>query len=127
MSGSAKFCDKDLLTVGSPCIIEVNDVNSPTGLWWGEVIDVKNHNDWLEIIAKITGGEFKVYSNVRTIPVKSDQYKDVIPHVNYTVYPCTETIIWLFERIKNLEKLRENANNKIFIIKDFLKDILSKK
>jgi len=109
--GQAQVCDKDLLKPGSPCIIEVNRVNSPEGYWWGEVLEADNREMYLEVTAKITGG--RVQFGEMGEPVRSDEHKDKIPSVNYKVYPDTDTTQMLFSRIIRAEANADRANDKV--------------
>ena len=96
--GSANLCDKELLKPGDDCIIEVDSVNIPTGLWWGEVISVEEHDTYISVKAKITGGCFQVVGSHKAI--RSDEHAKRVPHVNYTVYPDTKTVRQLFSQLQ---------------------------
>jgi len=109
--GTGNVCDKELLTVGSPCIIEVNDVNSPTGIWWGEVVEVRCHDTYLSIIAKITGGRFQLVELGKA--VRSDECMGQVPSVNYDVFPDTESIRQLFWRIQRAEAATDQAKRDV--------------
>lgn len=109
MSGTAHVCDKDLLQPGMPCIIQVDCVNSPTGLWWGEVTATETRENYLSIAAKITGGRFQLND---WKPVKSDEEKNRTPSLNYRVYPDNETTRMLFEFVHRAEAETAEANTR---------------
>jgi hypothetical protein len=109
MPGTANLCDAGLLEPGSMCIIEVDDVNSPTGLWWGTVVEVIPHDNYLAVSAKITGGKFTMNGDS---PVLCNEEQGQTPHVNYTVYPSTKTTRRLFSCIKREQANAERARMK---------------
>lgn len=99
MPGQANHCDKPLLQLGDACIIEVNEVNSPTGIWEGVVGGVEDVDGrWLRVRATIKGGE----------------HDGREPSVNYGVLPDTATVRDLVSRLKRSqsetvgERLRAN-------------------
>lgn len=107
MPGDAKIGDRDALNVGASCIIEVNEVNSPTGLWWGKVVAVEvigHDHAFLLVDAVIDGGRF-AFEEIRHTPIRSDELKGQQPSVNYSVYPDTETTRELLRRLQYSRQL----------------------
>lgn len=90
MPDTANLCDKELLQPGKPCIIIVDEVNNPTGIWWGEIISVEPRNTWLEVTARVKGGRFAL--DERRKPIYSDEHQGLEPSKNYRVVPDTKTI-----------------------------------
>lgn len=99
MSGQASDWDEHTLKVGDRCIIEVDRVNSPEGLWWGVVTEV---NGGL-VSATIQGGRFELDSFDKK-PVYSDEHQGREPNLNYTVFPDTRGIRSLFSRVLYMAK-----------------------
>jgi len=79
------------LEIGDLCIIDVDSVNSPTGLWWGTVVSCTEHEDvrrpWYTITAVITGPFNRDHTNPG-----GDTYGDKksLPSVNYNVFPADD-------------------------------------
>ena len=109
MSGSASSCDVSVLQPGMPCIIDVNSVNSPTGLWWGEVIEITEHDRFVTVSAKITRGKFQL--GAFSIPIYSDERQGQEPGINYHVYPETATTISLLARVERAQEETRQARN----------------
>lgn len=106
LNGYAYISDISLLGEGASCIIRVNDVNSPTGVWWGTVEDVMERDGHLAVRAVITGGRFNI-DDTGCI-VYSTEKKEVVPYVNYTVYPDTHTTRELFHHLLKAEAKASN-------------------
>jgi hypothetical protein len=103
--GTGNNCDAAWLSPGNSCIIEVDSVNSPTGFWWGEVIEISHKMDYLHVKAKIVGGRVKFNDGCEEI--KSSEQRGVIPNLNYHVYSDTETTrSFVRHIIRETEKLR---------------------
>lgn len=88
--GTANTCDKDLLQPGAACIIMVDEANSPTGVWWGKVVEVDVRKTYLWIKAEITGGRFQLIQNSLEA-IQSTENNGLVPSINYRVYPDTTT------------------------------------
>lgn len=65
--------------IGDPCFIGVDEVNTPCGIWEGEVLSVDPKEGYVSVRAKITDG--RLPENVRA-------WLDKEPSVNYDVYPA---------------------------------------
>lgn len=98
--GTANLCDQHELKEGAPCIIEVDEVNSPTGVWWGEVIEAVDQGTYLSVQAVIKG-RFKL--NRDWEPVVGGENGGRQPGMNYQVYPATKTVQSIFWKLQ-LEK-----------------------
>jgi len=88
---------------GDRCIISVNDVNSPTGWWWGIVDTIEWHDDlggWGEVKAHITG-LFRVEGSHFEEPNYGTS--NTKPSVNYTVYPANRETQGLAQLIVHQE------------------------
>ena len=101
--GQALLENQVLLQAGAPCIIFIDDVNSPCSWWWGEVLSTENKGTRLAVKAKITGGRVCFDQNRRR-PIRSDEQRGVVPTVNYTVYPDTETVRGLVAWLISVEQ-----------------------
>lgn len=81
-----------LLEQGARCIIAVDDVNTPTGWWWGIVDKAADHGTYVSVDAHITGPfQFEpggIYRN--EVPLYGDAH--IQPAVNYRIYPDTRDI-----------------------------------
>lgn len=106
------------LEVGDRCIIDINDVNSPTGWWWGIVDSFEWHDDhlggWGKVEAHITGPfSFKadmIGNKPGTEPMYGDDHRK--PSVNYNVFAADRDTVLLVRRLRNVQsnfvgKLRE--------------------
>lgn len=88
----------DKLEPGDRCIIEVDDVNRPTGLWWGLVDAVDQKDGYANVKAHITGPfQFTAQQFGSAPNYGSDNTQ---PSVNYSVYAATKTSIYLFQRLQ---------------------------
>lgn len=117
--GTANLCDEKSLQPGMPCIIMVDDVNSPTGIWWGEVVETHSEKTYLRVSAKITGGRVSFYSTKygcgEKHPLETNEEKDTEPNVNYRVYPNNETTRhFLTEREAKEEELKKAQESAIY-------------
>lgn len=74
---------KALVEPGERCIVYVNNVNTPSGWWWGIVDAVESHGHYARCEARITGA-FRVDENGK--PVYGSENRS--PHLNYQVYPA---------------------------------------
>lgn len=90
MAGQASIEEKALLTVGSQCIIEVDDVNSPSGIWLGTIRSATAHDTYLSVEAEISGGFF---FDRNGLIVKTEEHAGETPTVNYSVYPYLPSIL----------------------------------
>lgn len=94
--------DDILFIVGSKCIIEIDDVNSPTGFWWGTISSVtfnENVKGWY-VKATITEGRFTI--GEYGTEIYSNEFEGREPSVNYTLYPRTkQTIELVWDIIRN--------------------------
>lgn len=93
------------LQKGDRCIIHVNDVNSPTGWWWGVVDEITWKDDyrggWGNVEAHITGSfTFEPRMGSQTPMYGSSEIK---PTVNYKVYGVDLDTIHLVQTILRLE------------------------
>ncbi len=120
----ANICDFSLLQPGMLCIVEVNDANHPTGIWWATVKDVQNRESYLDVKVHITGGrvafiydKFGYYQK----PLYSNENQGMEVHVGQ-VYPSTETTQFLFSRLlKEQEQAQQNqaaAEGKIAALRE---------
>ncbi len=98
-------CYDNNLNIGSSCIIVIDTVNSPTGIWWG-TITTKNPCDDLPIFtAKITNGRFKMNDDsLNPGPIHSTECKNTVPNVNYSIFPNNELTQTLFRQQQQLEQ-----------------------
>ena len=100
----------DLTTSFSPgqiCILYVDDVNTPTGWWFGVVDTVVQHGSWADISAHITG-PFMLDKSWK--PIYGNQKE--LPFQNYAVYPDTpsmRSVIW--QLLKDLRAEQDSAKN----------------
>lgn len=105
MSGTGNYEDQPFLGPGRSCIIVVDDVNSPTGIWWGKVVETNVSgspgNQYLQVEAQIDGGAFRLALDIGRCgdPIRSDEYRGQTPRANYRVYPDTATTRQLFQQI----------------------------
>ena len=120
MSGTANICDN--FKPGDPCIIKVDSVNSPEGLWWGEIIDVQAHGNYLSVEAKITGGRVVFANSYPMNPIHSDENSGKIPHVNYIVYPSTTTTNDLF---RSFLYEKEQLKNRVATLETIISELKS--
>ena len=88
------------LNPGDKCIIDVNEVNYPTGYWDGEVISCVDQGTWFEVKAKITN---------------QGDYEGQQPNVNYNVYPKTNDFDNLIHYIKILQAKCKAQENSFYI------------
>ena len=92
-----------LYKVGDRCIIVVNDVNSPTGTWEGEVTfaaeEATAESGYRRVRAKITDPKVKS----RGAQVDYARFFEAEPTVNYSVYPFNTFTRRLFDWIESLE------------------------
>ncbi len=101
-------CDKQKATVYTPgdlCWIIVDDVNSPTGTWFGEVLSF-GPEPWA-VRAKIIDSAVKNSSS-------GNLYFGKEPYVNYSVIPDSpyirdllEKISFLKNKIANIKAIRD--------------------
>ena len=99
MSGRYYEADAPLLQPWMPCIIDVDQSNQPTGMWWGEVTATGE--------AKITGGAVLFTNPLHggDEPLRSDEHAGKIPYLNYRLYPDTETtrhLLWKRHYVQGL-------------------------
>lgn len=112
--GTAHKDDRSLLKPGSPCIIEVDDVNWPPGLWWGTVDAVDEHENYLSVSATITGGRVR-FTYGRAIghpfaPIKNDE--NLGQKVGTcSVYPDTGSTRLLVRRLMDARDDADKARN----------------
>lgn len=115
---SASTYDKKLLTLNSQCIIYVDEVNSPTGYWWGTVILLE------PLTAKITGGKFDLNDGNFLKPKYSNEKENQIPSLNYKIYPDNPIIREvLFKFLKEKEKL-DKKNEYIRELKEMYTELI---
>ena len=99
------------LQTGDRCIIHVDDVNSPTGWWWG-VVDENEWSDdqggWGSVQAHITGPFAFEQGQFATKPAYGSS--DIKPTVNYTVYPADRETLGL---VRHLRGTVEAAERKV--------------
>ncbi len=98
------YCYDLTLKAGDKCILVVDDVNSPTGTWWGTITSVDNDN----YEAQITEGPFKMKEG---FPIFSSEEAGVVPHVNYSIYPNNEATRTLFNEISEMKKQVSKKNH----------------
>lgn len=100
-----------VFTVGEKCFIVVDDVNSPTGTWEGEVTEVSEPGEYTRtrtVKAKITDPRVKTFSRGGS---SYGWYFERAPTVNYRVYPFNTFTVYLFDRIERLEGQLEATRN----------------
>jgi len=106
------------LKVGDRCIIEVDEVNRPTGLWWGRVTSV-GPEDW-KVEAVIDGGKFHVSREefIYGKPVLTDERKDQEPSVSYYVLPDTDSVRALLQRLQRFEENLRQAELRLNVFRE---------
>lgn len=131
MTGTANTCDKDKLTPGAPCIIEMDRTVDNTELWWGEVVSVKKMDRYISIEAMIFGGRFCLSDAPDREPIKSDENNGQIPGGTYRVYPDTESMRRVFGTALQLKKELQGAKAETTFMKqihfDMMEHLLRKK
>lgn len=121
----------NLLVVGGPCILSVDCVNRPTGLWWGTIKTKEKKEDHYEITACITGGKFQfqkeIYSSYLDItrPIYSNEFKDSFPVINYTIYPDLHFIRSLLFHQEELKNIIHDLRLNFSLEKKLLFDIIA--
>lgn len=93
--------DMTLLMPGKSCIIELT-TDLGTGRkakrwWWGTVQHIEILEIGLRVQAKITGGAFLLDEDFE--PIMSNERENEMPNSTYLVYPNTETIRMLVDRL----------------------------
>ena len=88
------------LVENETCIIRVDSVNYPTGIWWGTISGDEE--------ATITGGRFKMKNGS---PIYSDEHRGAVPAVNYEIFPDNEAVRKLFYEISELKGKLEEARS----------------
>lgn len=125
MSGTANFEEKHLFVIDGPCIIVVDDVNRPTGIWWGTVRSIEEKGfescKYLQLVAEITGGKFCIDGK----PIFSDENRGCIPTVNYTVYPDIPSVRQLFQRNSSYIKEYHQISHELRKFKQYHADTMS--
>jgi len=128
MSGRAYLEDEVFLKPGASCIIRVNELNFPTGLWWGTVIEQPSTiGKCLLVKAKISGGRFGF--SKPGVRIKSDEAMDVIPSGNYDVYPDIAVVRELLDTLESfkeeLKKAEAEAERRLALVKNVWEQIIS--
>lgn len=104
------------IKVGTKVIIEVDSVNSPTGLFKGEVISCVEKS-----------GNKEYYSHVIEAKITDGAHSGTIPTVNYEIYELTEDFDRFFKRSQNtISKLHHENDllrNQIYTLRSVFKDI----
>jgi hypothetical protein len=107
---------------GDRCVIHVNDVNSPTGWWWG-VVDEFVWSDFSGGSGKahITG-PFVFNPNAPWQPLYGDA--NIEPTVNYNLYGIDKDTVHLVQMRIRAEK-QENAElNRLRVANEELRSVL---
>jgi len=112
MSGTLYHLSTDAIEPGTPVLILVNDVNSPTGTWMGELVSINSESKpasdkryyidgtlWVSCTAKIT----------------DPKHTGKTPHVNYTVYPLTTSTKHFLRQVESLKVEVRGLNNRLRI------------
>lgn len=95
MAGTLFFDGDRSPQVGDPVLIHVDDVNAPTGWWWGELTEILEEpskafgsdprnsrgSSWVSATAKITDPR-------ASGDAVAHEYISRAPHPNYTIYPA---------------------------------------
>lgn len=94
---------------GDRCIIHVDDVNSPTGWWWG-VVDTNEWKDdykggWGSVQAHITG-PFAFEPGLGSDKPAYGSL-DTKPTVNYTVYPADRETVGIVRHLRGAVEASE--------------------
>jgi hypothetical protein len=119
----ATAIDKNLLTINGPCIIYVNEVNSPKGYWWGTVVLLE------PFTVRITGGRFGFqkdslgYYNLEK-PLYTNEQKDITPSYQCTIYPDIPSVRRLLHNLLKTEEELNHKNKHIIKLGDFFKDLI---
>jgi hypothetical protein len=96
----------DVLAEDAPCLIIVDSVNSPTGIWHGTVIKQVDNR----FSAAINGG----FVIIQHALIETKEHVGTIPNVNYTVIPDTkftreyvhDKLLHKQAQLKSLEKIK---------------------
>ena len=130
MPGTSDVENHHLFKVGEPCLISVDSVNTPTGVWWGLVLAVgekpseDSHKTHISVDAVITG-EFKPrIGHEKYCPVTG---LSKIPTSNFEVYPATRTNIKFWEKVLRLKVKYQILETNRKIEMNFLREILENK
>lgn len=90
---------------GDPCILDIDTVNSPTGLWFGTVMTVKKHDTYTTITAQITGPLTPGMSaHAPNYGGPGSEEYGKIPFANYSVYPDTYSNRLFIGRLLDAER-----------------------
>lgn len=120
MAGSDWLNSDHQYRVGDPCWILVDQVNSPTGCWRGEIVFVADDPKTLNGVrlrAKIT--DLKIQDTIRRELFGRE------PSVNYRVMPSSSYIDALQEQIASLKTQEENLRRYYQIRETVFKEALA--
>lgn len=116
--------EQPIYAVGDPVWIEVNDVNSPTGWWHGEVTEIYIQFDRPYYRAKITDTRLKGQEEHSSS--MGFTYYDRAPNVNYTLYPRNKHTDDLIRRIQHLEVEARKDRSRAALREDTLLEALTR-
>jgi hypothetical protein len=119
------------LEVGDRCIIHVDDVNRPTGWWWGIVDSFEwnddHHGGWGKVGAHTTGPfQFEITPGFPNGDSRRPVYgeSNQMPYVNYIVYPASRDTAQLVRSIIRGEEHYKGELHNLKIRNDELRSVI---
>lgn len=111
--GASDHCDKThQYSVGDKIWVHVDDVNSPTGWWHGEVISVDvpstGYDQSPRIQVKLT--DLRLEYEQELHPTKVNLWFNRQPSVNFNIYPRNPYTDYLIGSIVEMKKNIDNLN-----------------